>query len=151
MNADKNVVRTVVETGLRQAMSQFESANSGDMLSDIYIKIDLENGKLLIFDDMENLLSENNIEVWEDDQNQDAFAGLFLQTTKPVIQDLHKEGLFEKEYIFKPFSINLVDDNFILVEELFFLDDDTLKLDGESLLDLDKELDDFLQNLMKDF
>ncbi len=147
-----NILNSVIESGTRRAIFQFEEQNSGDMLSDVYLKIDKDNNTLLFFDDMENQLSKETIEIWEDEQGDpDYYIKSFIHGAKPIFQELNKDHLFDKEYISKPFSVNLVDDNFILIEELFFLDDDTLKLNGESLLDLDKELNDFFNNLLKDF
>ncbi len=152
MNADKNIIRSVVESGIKQAVSFFENKNNGDTLSDIYIKIDRENGKILIYDDMENLLSEKTIDIWsEENDDTERFDETFIKASKPVLNELNRQNLFDKPFILKPFSISLVDDNFILTEELIFVDDETLKLDGDSLIDLDKELDDFLKDLLKDF
>jgi hypothetical protein len=50
----------------------------------------------------------------------------------------------------KPFSINLTDDNFAVIEELFFLDEDLLKSEAPLLKDLDVELDIFLEKLLSD-
>lgn len=152
MNADKNILRSAIKSGIKEALSVFDKKNQGDTLSDVYIRIDEDNSKICIFDDMENLLTEKNIEVWTEDESSDEslLEKVFVKTAKSALQELNKEGAFNKEFLFKPFSINLVDEHFIISEELLFLDDDNLKLDSEALINLDKELDDFLQNLMKD-
>ena len=63
---------------------------------------------------------------------------------------LNEKSVFDKIFIEKPFSVSLVNDGFDVVEELLFLDDDTLKLDDELWKDMDKELDAFLRDLLSD-
>lgn len=152
MNTDKNIVRSAVKSGIKDALSVFGSKNNNeDTLSDLYIRIDEENSKIDIFDDMENLLTSKNIELWQGEQSDnDQQLQAFIKSSKIALQELNKEGTFMVDFLFKPFSVNLVDDDFIIMEELLFLDDENLKLESGSLIDLDKELDDFLRNLMSD-
>ena len=44
----------------------------------------------------------------------------------------------------KPLSVSLTDEDFVVIEELLFIDDDVLRLDDPLLKDLDADLDDFL-------
>ena len=50
----------------------------------------------------------------------------------------------------KPFSVSLTDEDFSVIEELLFLDDENLRLDDPLLKDLDADLDDFLAKLLSD-
>ena len=50
----------------------------------------------------------------------------------------------------KPLSVSLTDEDFVVIEELLFIDDDMLRLDDPLLKDLDADLDDFLANLLAD-
>ena len=50
----------------------------------------------------------------------------------------------------KPFSISLTDEDFVVIEELLFIDDDMLLLDDPLLKDLDADLDNFLAKLLAD-
>ena len=49
----------------------------------------------------------------------------------------------------KPYSFVLVDEDKETVAELLLIDDDTLLVDDELLKGLDKELDEFLKNLLE--
>ena len=60
-----------------------------------------------------------------------------------------KDGLSELDLI-HPFSIILVDDNFEQQQELITIDDNLLVLEDEFIKNIDKELDSFLENLLKD-
>ena len=49
----------------------------------------------------------------------------------------------------KPFSFVLVDEDKETISDLLLVDDDTLLVNDELLKGLDKELDDFLKNLLE--
>ena len=52
--------------------------------------------------------------------------------------------------ILKPYSFVLEDDDHENVEELYLVDDDIVIIDEELMKDLDSDLDNFLNNLLKD-
>ena len=56
---------------------------------------------------------------------------------------------FEKITILKPYSFVLVDEEKETVAELLLIDDDTILVNDELLKGLDKELDDFLKELLE--
>ena len=58
-------------------------------------------------------------------------------------------GDFEKVSILKPYSFVLVDEEKETIAELLLADDDTLLVSDELLKGLDKELDDFLKELLE--
>ncbi len=151
MKTDVYMVRSTLESVIPRALDKFEKNRNDESLSDLYIKTDKENGIIEIYDDMENLLIKESVDAWlENDADADRFAEEFSRMAKPVLNDLDKQSFFSKSFIYKPFSVSLVNEHFILLEELLFLDDENLKLSGESLMDLDKELNDFLKNLLKE-
>jgi hypothetical protein len=129
----------VLEKAVRKSLKNYELRNEGSSLSDLYLYYDKEEFKLSIYDDMENLLNEIQL------QKNNKLNSVTLQY---FFQYLEQDHLFEKHYISKPFTVSLIDDNFVVLEELFFGDGDTLKLEGDIWLNLDKELNDFLKNLM---
>ena len=50
----------------------------------------------------------------------------------------------------KPFTFVLENDEKETVEELYIVDDDLVIIDDDMMQDLDKDLDEFLDNLLKD-
>ena len=60
-----------------------------------------------------------------------------------------KNGSFDKLTILKPYSFVLVDEDKETISELLLVDDDTLLVNDELLKGLDKELDDFLKDLLE--
>jgi hypothetical protein len=51
--------------------------------------------------------------------------------------------------ILKPYAFVLEDEDRDSVAELYVVDDDTVIIDTELMKDLDKDLDDFFENLLK--
>ena len=60
------------------------------------------------------------------------------------------KNIFDVPRFMKPLSVSLTDEDFVVIEELLFIDDDMLRLDDPLLKDLDADLDDFLANLLAD-
>lgn len=142
MESNANITTSAIEQGIRTALKKYETSNNDISLSDLYLYYDGELNTLLIYDDMENLLYQVSPERPRDMQS-------LARTIRPLLKKLDKEGLFNKDYIYKPFTVNLVDEDFIVTEEILFLDEDTLKLDNELWTGIEKELDDFLKDLLK--
>ena len=58
-------------------------------------------------------------------------------------------GDFDKVTILKPYSFVLVDEEKETIAELLLVDDDTILVNDELLKGLDKELDEFLKELLE--
>jgi len=71
------------------------------------------------------------------------------QTSGSILCRMKDAGDFDKVTILKPYSFVLVDEDKETVAELLLIDDDTLLVDDELLKGLDKELDEFLKNLLE--
>lgn len=138
----------ILETAFEKSLNAFEIAYPGNFLSDLYLYLDNDSYVLSIFDDVENKLHEINLEK-EVEDNPEHFEKQLTNTLRQVLTKFDQQKKFDKSFIFKPFAVSIVDEDFIVAEELIFIDDNTLKLDGDLLTNLDKELDDFLKELMK--
>ncbi|MDR1720512.1 MAG: hypothetical protein LBR67_10420 [Dysgonamonadaceae bacterium] len=138
----------VFENALIDSLNYFESNNKESSLSDLYLNLDKENATLSIYDDMESKLLEVNFENYHVDDTED-FDMQLIATLKYALQQFEQKQSFNRDFIVKPFAVSLVDDDFVISEELIFIDDDTLKVDENLLTDLDKQLDDFFKDLMK--
>jgi len=151
MTANSAKVQSVIENTFTSVIREFANNESGSIISDLYVHADPESGELQIYDEDETLLDKVVIFDWmgskedEDSFNKKAFA-----ITKSALTILASKNLFNNPCFLKPFSVSQVDDDFIVIEELLFLDDDTFRLDDPLLKDLDKDLDDFLEDLLSD-
>lgn len=146
MEKTNNKLDSILTKGFIASLENYESSNDGNTLGDLYVCYNKENGLLNFFDDMEkplhsiNLKEENKASDWEKDN---------LSSIKRVLENLEKDGFFDKEFIFKPFTVSLTNESFIVSEELIFIDDETMKIDNDLWNKLDEELDIFLKDLMK--
>ena len=130
----------LLEIAIRESLKNYESKREINSLGDLYVYYDTEENVLFFYDDLENLLNEVQLSAGEE---------LSYPTLRFVAQQLNQSNFFDKYYIVKPFTISLVDRYFAVMEELFFLDDDTIKLEGDIWPEMEKDLDNFLKNLLQ--
>ena len=138
----------LLKSGILDSLSNYESSNDGNFLSDIYLHYNPDNQTLSFFDDIEKELICINLSE-KDIHFQGDFIKELKHSAKKVLKELENDKVFNREFIYKPFTVNLVDEDFIILDELIFIDDDTVQLDNEIWNNLDKELDSFFNDLMK--
>ena len=148
MKAINKSLEPVLRSAIAESLKNYERTNDDNFLGDLYLYYDAGNQTLTFFDDVEKelfslVLNEAPV-VWGSDILQE-----IKDTAKHVLKGLKDEQAFEKEFISKPFTISLVDSDFVVEEELFFLDDHTVKSGGDLWSGINKELDEFLKHLMK--
>ena len=106
------------------------------------------SGQLTIYNDDDEELANVMIEEWATYDGDD-----FMENVEPNLKSIlcrmKDAGDFDKVTILKPYSFVLVDEDKETVAELLLIDDDTLLVDDELLKGLDKELDEFLKNLLE--
>ena len=88
------------------------------------------------------------IEEWATYDGDD-FMENVAPSLKSILCRMKEAGDFVKITILKPYSFVLVDEDKETVAELLLVDDDTILVDDELLKGLDKELDEFLKNLLE--
>ena len=131
----------LLEIAIKESLKNYESKENNNSLSDLYLYQDSEDNSLVIYDDTDFIL--NRVQIPE---NQIFNLAYIL---RQVLQKSGKERLFDKEYIVRPFSVSLIDKDFIVLEELFFLDDDTVKSNSIIWRNIEKDLDDFISKLLQ--
>lgn len=151
MSANSAKVQSVIETLFNTAIAKLMSDESGDYYSDLYVQADPESGELQIYDEEERLLEKTIIFDWVGCPcDEDVFYKQASITLKSVLALLAAKNAFDHSRFMKPFSVSLTDEDFVVIEELLFLDDEMLRADDPLLKDLDAELDDFLAKLLSD-
>ena len=83
-------------------------------------------------------------------EEENAFNKRVAASVKAVLTILSTKNIFDAPRYMNPLSVSLTDEDFVVIEELLFIDDDMLRLDDPLLKDLDADLDDFLANLLAD-
>ncbi|MDR2474931.1 MAG: hypothetical protein LBD45_03650 [Bacteroidales bacterium] len=148
MKAINKSLEPVLRSAIAESLKNYELTSDGGFLSDLYLYYDAGNGVLTFFDDIEKELFSVNLNdeaiSWESDVVQEV-----KDTAKYALRGLKEERAFDREFICKPFTVSLVDADFTTHEELIFLGDHNPKAGGDLWTGINRDLDEFLKNLMK--
>ena len=151
MSTNNSKVQNVIEAAFQTAIDRLAADTAGNLLSDLYVQVDQETGELQIYDEEEHLIEKTIIYDWVNSQEaEEQFVKRVVGILKNVLATFATKNSFDAPRFLKPFSVSLTDEDFVVVEELMFLDDDLLRLDDPLLQNLDKDLDDFLAKLLPD-
>ncbi|MDH8702706.1 hypothetical protein M2138_002074 [Dysgonomonadaceae bacterium PH5-43] len=134
-----------IQEGILECLRSYEVSNEGNLLSDLYLFLDTQTTTLKIFDDLEQQLANVDISGLT---TQEDIETEVIDTAKALLKTLQEDDAFDSSFINKPFFISLVDENFSTKEELIFIDDDTIQLGNDIWDALDKDLNDFFDDLM---
>lgn len=138
-----------VKEVIRLALTKISGSEEDLSVTDIHIQPSQETGCIKIYDDEDNLLASDTIDEWKEYEEEDFNAGV-AKVLKEEIEALKKDGLIDSLKILKPYYFVLIDKNKETIADIYLVDDDTLILNDELLKGLDKELDDFLEQLLKE-
>lgn len=136
-----------VERAIRKITDKFPEAEEASLLTDIHIRVSQETGELMAFDDDDNEITRCIVEQWIDNKD-DSFYHDVATTLRSTLNKM-KDKIGHLS-ILKPYSFVLEDDDKESIEELYLVDDDTVIIDDELMVNLDKDLDEFLDKLLKD-
>jgi hypothetical protein len=132
----------ILEIAIKESLENYESKEDSNSLEDLFMYHDNEENALVIYDDTDYVL--NKVQLPDDESFN------LTHTLRQVLQQAGKERLFDREYIIKPFAVSLIDKDFVVLEKLFFRDDDTMKKSDVTLwADIEKDLDAFLKKLLQ--
>lgn len=139
---------SIIESAIRKAVGRYVCGCEQTAVTDIHLQPDPTSGQLNIFNDDDEELANVMVEEWASYDSDD-----FLENVQPslrnILSKMKDAGDFDKLTILKPYSFVLVDEDKETVAELLLMDDDTMLVDDELLKGLDKELDDFLKDLLE--
>ncbi len=135
-----------IERAIKKIADKFPMSDEVTLMTDIHIRVTQDSGELMAFDDDDNEITRCIVEQWIGNTDDD-----FYKAILPIIRRCieHKKGLVEAMGILTPFSFVLEDDDKEHLSEIYVVDDDTAIFDPELMKGLDKELDDFLNDLLK--
>ncbi len=135
-----------IERAIRKVAAKFPK-DSEPVLTDIHLQVKPESAELLTFNDDMEELDRAVIEQWLDPTEEDLYE-VAAAAIKQCLNQLRNE--VEAMSILHPFSFVLMGEDGETICDLYLVDDDNFILDKELLKGLDKELDDFLAQLMKE-
>lgn len=136
-----------IERAIRKTAEKFPAMKEADQLTDIHVRVTQETGELMTFDDDDRELTRCVVEQWIDNKDDDFYDTV----TSDIRQCLKRQkSLVESMSILKPYAFVLEDDDREPVAELYVVDDEMVIIDPELMKDLDKDLDKFFEELMKE-
>ncbi len=136
-----------VDRAIRKVAEKFPSSEEATMLTDIHLRVSQDSGELLAYDDDDNEINRCVIEQWIENKDDDFYQHVAATLRASLLKQKEK---IEQMSILKPYSFVLEDDDKETIEELYLVDDDTVILQEELMAGLNKDLDDFLDHLLKE-
>lgn len=136
-----------IDRAIRKIADKFPATVEASLMTDIHIRVTQETGEMVAYNDDDTEINRCVIEQWinnSDDNFYDQIASVIrkcLEKQKDTIEHMS---------ILKPFSFVLENDDKESVEELYLVDDETVIIDPDLMEGLDKDLDAFLEKLLKD-
>ncbi|MDD7303189.1 MAG: hypothetical protein SPF56_03175 [Bacteroidaceae bacterium] len=140
MNSNQQIQRAI-----RKIADKFP-ASAAAVLTDIHLQVKPQSGELLAFNDDDVELTRVVIEQWigKDDDFYDTAA----EEIREALSEL-RHDVVNHMNIMHPFYFVLVDEDHETLRDIYLVDDDSLILSGSLLEGLDKDLNSFLDQLMK--
>ena len=146
MKANEQTIQQI-ERFLKKIASKYPMSQEAEILTDIHVRVSQESGDIMAFNDDDDEITRCVVEEWIDNKDDNFYGNitniLRLELTK------NKEQI-ENMSILKPYSFVLEDDDKENIAELYVVDDDTVIIGGDLMEGLDEDLDQFLNNLLKD-
>lgn len=139
-----------VERFIRKVAQKFPAQPSEEdntVLTDIHVRVSQDSGELLAFDDEDNEITRCVVEQWIDNKDEN-----FYDEVAKTLRDIMRKNseTIDNLGILKPYSFVLEDDDKENLGELYLADDDTIIVGGDLMENLDSELDNFLDDLLKE-
>ena len=146
MKATEQTIQQI-ERALRKTAEKFPSGEEASVMTDIHIRVSQDSGELLTFDDDDNELMRCIVEQWIDNKDDDFYEQVAADVKGCIVR---LKDMMENLSILKPYSFVLEDDDRETMQELYVVDDDIAIIAPLSMDSLDSDLDEFLENLLKE-
>lgn len=136
---------------IHETLSKITELYSGEedqlISTDFYFQPLREKGKLLVFNDDDEEISNITIDEWKE-YSADTFYDEVTAQLTAIIEAFNTEGELERLAVWMPYSFVLVDEERETIADLLLVDDDTLLVKKGLLAGLDEELNKFIEDLM---
>lgn len=146
MKFNESLLKTLSDA-INGALKKFRQSDDLSVVTDIYLQPLHDSAELRIYDDDEELAVVSIPQL--NDIPEDVFYVEMEKQLRKSLQQIDKLESLETLSIWKPFSFVMVDEEKETYYELMLIDDDTALVSQALLEGLDKELDDFLNDLLK--
>lgn len=136
-----------IERCIRRTAEKCPPNPDTSLMTDIHVRVIQDSGEVITFNDNEEEIARGVVEQWIDNTDDDFYTAI-----PPIIRKCidRQKALVDNMGIMKPYAFVLENDEKEPLEELYIVDDDLVIIDSDMMQDLDKDLDEFLDNLLKD-
>lgn len=135
-----------IQRAIRKVVEKYPTT-ADPVLTDLHMQVRPESGELRIFNDEMEELMRIVVDQWLEPTEEDLYEAASVAIKQSIIS-LRDE--VEHMSILHPFSFVLMGEDGETMSDIYIVDDDQLILDTELLKGLDAELDEFLEELLKD-
>jgi len=135
-----------IQRAIRKVVDKYP-ATADPVLTDLHMQVRPESGELRIFNDEMEELMRIVVDQWLEPTEEDLYDAAAIAIKQSIVS-LRDE--VEHMSILHPFSFVLMGEDGETMSDIYIVDDDQLILDTELLKGLDEELDEFLEELLKD-
>lgn len=146
MKATEQTIQQV-DRFIKKVAQKFPAQDETSILTDIHVRLSQDSGELLAFDDDDEEITRCVVEEWIDNKDDNFYDNATL-VLRHELKKLHE--VTDSLGILKPYSFVLEDDDKESVAELYVSDDDTMIIGEDLMKDLDKDLEKFFDDLMKE-
>lgn len=146
MKFNESLLKTLSDA-INGALKKFRQSDDLSVVTDIYLQPLHDSAELRIYDDDEELAVVSIPQL--NDIPEDVFYVEMEKQLRKSLQQIDKLESLETLSIWKPFSFVMVDEDKETFYELMLIDDDTALVSQTLMEGLDKELDDFLSDLLE--
>ncbi|MDD2525405.1 MAG: hypothetical protein PHH63_03705 [Bacteroidales bacterium] len=152
---NKGQLQSSIEIAIRKAADKYKSEFPESALTDLFIQANQDKAELSVYDDENHLLYSTQIQAWANDEEEGEDEEIFNQEAEQVVgaavRKCESNGLFKEINILEPFSVILVDNQFDTISELFTIDSDQLVIGDDLMKDWEKDLDNFMEQIAREF
>ena len=135
-----------IERFLKKIAQKYPSCSEPSVLTDIHFRVSQDSGELLAYDDDDEEITRCVVEQWIDNKDENFYDEVLLQLRHAVRRN---NTICDSLGVMKPYSFVLEDDDKEPHGEIYLADDDTIIIGGDLMEGLEKDLDSFLDNLLK--
>lgn len=136
-----------IERFLKKIAQKFPANDESAIVTDLHVRASQESGEMVAFDDDDKEITRCVVEQWISNNDEDFYDSI-ERTLHNTMVSCSK--LIENLGILKPYSFVLENDEKENIAELFIADDDTVIIGKDLMEGLDKDLDSFLSELLKE-
>lgn len=147
MNTSEQTLQQIDRFINKIAQKYPKGCDENFVLTDIHILVNQDSGEMKAFNDDQEEITRCVVEQWIDNQDEQFYD----EVTNVLRKSLHgKCDVVDHLGLLKPYSFVLEDDDEETIAELYVADDDTIIIGGDLMTNLDEELDQFFNNLIKE-